>query len=198
MMSPNHKTTRQTYDQYADQIAERLWNADVAELCNAFCDLLPPNAAILDVGCGPGRDSDHFNSLGHWSVGMDLSIGMLREAAQRTDGHYFQGDMTAFPIAANSLDAVWMSASLLHLPRSSAPDVLAQVYTILVSGGVLFIALKKGEGEVWQKREGLRFFTFYQEEEIADFLEKAGFDIIKQWTNATPKQEWINVLARKV
>jgi ubiquinone/menaquinone biosynthesis C-methylase UbiE len=197
-MTPERNPTRKTYDQFAEQIAERLWNADVVELCNAFCDLLPPHASILDVGCGPGRDSAHFNSLGHLSVGMDISIGMLREAAQRTDGNYVQGDMTVLPFAPASFDAAWMSASLLHIPRSSATDVLAQVYTILESGGVLFIALKKGEGEVWEEREGLRFFTFYQEEEITGLLKKARFDIIKQWTNATPKQEWINVLARKV
>ena len=196
-MNPDHDTTRQTYDQHAEQIAERLWNVDVAELCDTFCSLLPPKARILDIGCGPGRDSAHFNSIGHWSVGMDLSIGMLLDASRRTPGYYVHGDMTALPFAPYCFDAAWMSASLLHLPRSAAPDVLAQVYAILKPGGVLFIALKKGVGEVWEEREGLRFFTFYQEEGITSLLKKAKFDIIKQWTNSTPKQDWINVLARK-
>ena len=196
-MPPDPNTTRQTYDEHAEQIAERLWNADVAELCAAFCDLLPPNAAILDVGCGPGRDSAHFNSLGHWGVGMDLSIGMLLEAVQRTPGFYVQGDMTALPFTPSSFDAAWVSASLLHLPRDAAPGVLAGVHTILKPRGVLFISVKKGEGEIWEEREGLRFFTFYQDKEVTRLLEKAGFAIEKQWIDTTPKQDWIGALARK-
>lgn len=197
-MTPSPDPTRQTYDQHAEQIAERLWNADVAELCNAFCALLPTGARILDIGCGPGRDTADFNSRAFWAVGMDLSIGMLLEAVQRTSGQFVQGNMTALPFAPDCFDAAWVSASLLHLPRDAAPGVLAGIHTALKSGGVFFMALKEGEGEVWERREGLRLFTFYQSDEVAQLLDQAGFVIIKQWTNSTPKQDWINVLARKV
>jgi SAM-dependent methyltransferase len=190
--------TTETYDQFAAQIAERLWKADVSELSDAFCALIPPNAIILDAGCGPGRDSARFNSLGHWSVGLDLSIGMLLEAVQLSDGDFVQGNMTALPFPPASFDAAWVAASLLHLPRDAAPGVLTEIHTILKPEGLLFLALKKGEGEVWEQREGLRLFTFYQDEEIARLLDQARFAVEKLWTNSTPKQDWINVLARKV
>ena len=190
--------TRDTYDQFAAQIAERFWKIDLTHIWEEFCNLLPTGARILDVGCGPGRDSAHFNSLGNWSVGVDLSIGMLLEAIRRTSGYFVQGDMNALPFHPTSFDAAWVEASLLHLPRSAAPVALAEIHTVLKPDGLLFIALKKGKGEMWEQREGLRFFTFYEDEELAKLLDRAGFALEKLWTDITPKQGWINLLARKV
>ncbi len=89
--------------------------------------MIPPDARILDLGCGAGRDAAVFTGLGHWVAGMDLSMGMLLEANRRAPGSYLQGDMTRLPFAPESFDAAWLNASLLHLPRELAPGVLAGV-----------------------------------------------------------------------
>ena len=35
---------------------------------------LPPTAHVLDIGCGPGRDSEYFASLIASVVGLDLCV----------------------------------------------------------------------------------------------------------------------------
>ena len=41
-------------------------------------------------------------------------------------------------------DAIWASASLLHIPRSSLPEILALVFEALKPGGLHFASYKGG------------------------------------------------------
>ena len=189
--------TTQTYDQFAAQIAERFWQTDLTHIWKEFCALLPAGSRILDVGCGAGRDMAQFRSRGFFVAGMDLSIGMLREAASRAPGAYIAGDMTALPFSRPSFDAAWVNASLLHLPRKAAPGVLTGIHSLLKSSGVLYLSLKEGEGEIWEQREGQRFFTFYQAEEVIRILEQAGFSLLKTWTEPAKSFNWLNSFSRK-
>ena len=62
-----------------DQLAEGYWDGtrdhDVTQNYAAFLDAIEgdPPYSILDLGCGPGRDLNHFRSLGHEAVGLDGS-----------------------------------------------------------------------------------------------------------------------------
>jgi len=189
--------TTETYDQFAAQIAERFWETDLTHIWEEFCDFIPNQWGILDVGCGPGRDAAQFRARGFRVVGMDLSFGMLLEAARRAPGNYIAADMTAMPFNSFSFDAAWANASLLHLPRRAAPGVLAWIHTLLQPGGVLYLSLKQGEGEIWEEREGRRFFTFYQTDEIIQLLEKAGFNLLKIWTEPAESVNWLNTFSKK-
>ena len=198
MSSKDEKeTTRQTYDEYAAGISDRFWDTDLSHIWEAFDAMLPRKARILDLGCGAGRDRAVFTEMGHWVVGVDLSMGMLLEAARRAPGIYLQGDMTCLPFKPASFDAVWMSASLLHIPRDLAPGVLAGVHQVLKPDGVLYLGVKEGEGELWEQREGERFFTFFGVDEIGGLLMGANFQIEWQWVEPTSKQDWINSLVLK-
>jgi ubiquinone/menaquinone biosynthesis C-methylase UbiE len=46
---------------------------------------LPAGAKILDVGCGTGRHAVELARLGYSMTGIDISQGMLREAARAAD-----------------------------------------------------------------------------------------------------------------
>ena len=189
--------TRQTYDQHACQIADRFWAVDLSYLWARFLEMLAPNAQILDLGCGAGRDASHFADRGFSVTGADLSMGMLLEAARRAPGAYLQADMTALPFPSACFDAVWANASLLHLPRELAPGVLTGVFTLLKPRGILYLSLKIGEGAIWEEREGRRFFVYYQTEEVFDLLANAGFTLKQQWTEPAKSFDWLNTISRK-
>ncbi len=196
-MPTNPDPTQQTYDEYAAQIAERFWETELPRAWDAFCARLPEGAMVADLGCGAGRDTGQFTGRGYWTVGMDYSYGMLVQAAQRAPAPYTQGDLRQLPFADVSLDAAWVNASLLHIPRAQAPGVLAEVRRVLKPGGVLYLSLKEGKGEVWEQREGMRFFTFFGVEETRTLLKDAGFTLLEEWIEQTPRVTWINLLARK-
>lgn len=196
-MTVDPDPTTQTYDQFAAQIAERFWETDLTHIWEQFCALLPAGSRVLDVGCGGGRDAAQFRARGFSVVGMDLSFGMLLEANRRAPGSYIAADMTALPLRGSSFDAAWINASLLHLPRAASPGVLTEIHALLKPGGVLYLSLKEGEGEIWEQREGQRFFTFYQAEEVIQLLEQAGFSLLKTWMDPAKSFNWLNSLASK-
>jgi ubiquinone/menaquinone biosynthesis C-methylase UbiE len=188
--------TQETYDTYAALIADRFWETKLPLAWDAFCARLPKGAIVADLGCGAGRDTRQFTGRGFWTAGLDYSFGMLVQASQRAPAPYTQGDLRSLPFADAVLDAAWVNASLLHIPRAQAPGVLAEVRRALKPGGVLYLSLKEGEGEKWERREGDRFFTFFRVEEIHALLADAGFGLLEEWIDHTSKVTWINLLAR--
>ena len=189
--------TRDSYDRNAFQISEGFWQSDLGEMWDDFCQFLRSGAKVVDVGCGPGRDTALFTRRGYWTTGLDYSRGMLQEALQRAPAPYLQGDMRDLPFAANRFDGAWVCASLLHLPREESPRALSEVWRILKPGGIVFLALKEGRGERWDMRKGKRFFTFFQEEEIRNLLASAGFEIVRVSKNSGETADWLNIFAQK-
>ena len=61
------------YEASAAAFREGTWQHDVSQNYEALLSNLEgaPPFAILDVGCGPGRDLAYFRSLGHEAVGVE-------------------------------------------------------------------------------------------------------------------------------
>ncbi len=69
-----------------DRVAEDYWdgtrNHDVSQNYEALLEAIEgePPYAILDLGCGPGRDLRYFRSLGHDVTGLDGSMEFVTMA----------------------------------------------------------------------------------------------------------------------
>lgn len=193
------ETTIQTYDHSATLYADNIWDMSLDRLLDAFVSRLPPGARVLDLGCGPGRDTDHLRARGLDAFGIDLSIGMLQEARRRVTWEFVQGDMRHLPLNTSGLNGVWLSAALLHLPRTDAPQALEEVRRVLKRGGTMFLGVKRGEGEHWQTSKlGQRFFIYYALDEITGLVRAAGFQIIENWESQGSVDMWINIVAEAV
>jgi SAM-dependent methyltransferase len=70
---------------------------------------------VLDVGCGTGALGAHVAAAGYEVVGVDVSPGMLAEAARRGLAGAFAAFSTALPFADNSFDLALTVATLHHL-----------------------------------------------------------------------------------
>ncbi len=162
---------------------------------------LPRGALILDIGCGPGFDTDHFRVSGHRAIGIDHSRGMLRLAGEEYGtGAYVQADMRHLP-CGRSADGIWACASLLHLEREDFPGALSGFGAVLKPGGLLCFSVKAGEGEEWDTRYGSdcrRWFTFWSEADIDGHLRDHDFDILDSEQGRSGGQpSWIRRLARR-
>ena len=191
------RLTRQTYDAYASEHAERFWQASVKESVDAFATLMPARGLILDLGCGAGRDLAAFQERGFRVVGADLSWGLLCEARQRVDSPLVQADMRALPFANNRFDGIWLCASLLHIPRPQAPGVLAGVRRLLGLSSTLFVSVKQGQGEAWHDEQAPRYFTYYEPDEIRQMLAEAELHLDHIWINPAEVNNWIHLIAYK-
>lgn len=206
-MHDNHadqiRRTIAAYDAHAASYAER--NASlvgsVAALLARFVAGLPANARVLDVGCGPGRDAAYLAAQGCRVTGLDLSRGQLLcvpDAVTQAVTGFVQGDMTRLPFAARTFDGLWACASLLHLPRELVPGVLAELRRIAAPDALLYVGMKRGEGERWEPSPvlagELRYFTYYAPDELAALVRAAGFRVDALVVDAM----WVNVFARAV
>ena len=197
------KRTMQTYNQVADQYVERdrrggRWDTP-GESFQRFAPHLKPGAQVLDLGCGPGVETIHFRNAGFHAVGMDFSTGMLQQAREQVGEGFGQADMRQLPLASACFDAVWMQASLLHLPRVDAPRAVGEAYRVLRPGGLYYMSVKQGDGEEYLSNLGgqPRYFIYYQPDEVRQLVTGAGFTIMNQWLNDASEVNWIGVIAAK-
>ena len=67
----------------------------------------------LDIGCGPGVNSEVLQQRASHYVGMDLAVGMLQQAQQRLPAlHWVQGDMEHLPLAPASVHTLYANLAL--------------------------------------------------------------------------------------
>ena len=161
---------------------------------------------VLDCGCGSGVQSKLLFEKGLEVVGLDLSLRMINEAKKRVpEAKFVVGDMTKMEFTDEAFDGVYARASLLHVPKNLIPKVLRSINKILKDGGILYLALKEGEGEgeVVDERFGKkvrRFFSFFKTAEIKKLLSQSGFKIVSlvRHKRHVTSQPWLQILAAKI
>lgn len=201
-MKDKTEITRETYGQVAPIYAQvsAVMGENLIAYAEKFINLLEPEAHILDVGCGPGRDMAWFESHNINVTGVDYTQAMLEIARTQVRGPLMQADMRKMPFAAHSFDGIWCNASLLHLPKTDSPAALLEFKRILKPARMLFLAVQEGEGENLETRnvygENQRFFARYSLPEMTGMLEIAEFEILEYSTHETRDRIWIRFLAR--
>jgi SAM-dependent methyltransferase len=111
-----------------------------------FGALLAPGMTLLDLGCGPGRDSAYWTAQGLKTVGVDLSPRMIELARAAYPALDFRvHDALELPSLELTFDAAWMAYMLLHLPAAAAPRALEGLAGRLKEGAPLFIETAVGE-----------------------------------------------------
>ncbi|MEV1066048.1 class I SAM-dependent methyltransferase [Streptomyces sp. NPDC050263] len=197
------KKTVKSYDLRAEKYAARFKKADLSTHRQRFLNSLPNrNGWVLDVGCGAGRDCEALRREGVRVAGCDLSHGLLKIAhAQSPSTPLIQSDFRALPFEDMSFFGLWSCASLVHLSTGQAARTLAEFRRVLKPGGILFVAVRHGTGEGWEKchEVGDRWFHLYSEAEVSNALDSSGYEILS--TTAEPGMSgsmWINSHARRI
>jgi len=100
---------RERFDSYAPRYMNEVFTADSVREVKFLVEVLdvPAGARILDVGCGTGRHVVELARPGYRVTGLDLSAGMLAEAAEAAEAageagveiELVQAGVTAFSCA---------------------------------------------------------------------------------------------------
>ena len=75
-------TTLDYYDKNAQAFVEGSKDADMGEHYRHFLKYLSEGASILDLGCGSGRDTAYFRSIGFTVTPVDGSREICRLAEE--------------------------------------------------------------------------------------------------------------------
>ena len=150
---PNYDTTPQTYicrlfDHYAPHfdpsLAQLHYGAPtiIAERLAAMiaCE---GNLNILDAGCGTGLCAPLLRPFAAHLVGVDLSAGMLQEAAKRElYDELVQADLAAYMAARSSVFDVVVACDVL-VYHGRLDDVVTAATTALKPGGRILFTLER-------------------------------------------------------
>ena len=132
-----------------------------------------PPFAILDFGCGPGRDLKRFAELGHVAVGLEGATRLAAMARSYSGCEVWQQDFLGLDLPAAHFDGVFANAALFHVPSQELPRVLLQLHATLKPGGVLFTSNPRGQNEEgWNQG---RYGAFHDLAAWRRYLTGAGF-----------------------
>jgi len=190
-MEVSRSDVRDTYGEIAEHFAatrEYPWPEVTEFLADA-----PPGDLGLDVGCANGRHLDALADRTDCVCGVDLSRPLLALAAERTpardDVTLVQGDATALPITADSVDVALYVATLHHLPTASARRAsLAELARVLAPESRALVSVWSVEHDRFDRETGFdatvdwtlpdgdivsRFYHIYAREEFVTALEES-------------------------
>jgi|GEM_PF-3018678 len=194
------------YERNADAYAAKFDNFDLSELRAKFKAAVQNDASkreslygqgapkLLEAGCGTGRDVAAFIRDGFAVTAFDVSPAMGRKCNRRIRELRSNPDPQIAERAINSVcdektfdevqyrnefDAVWASASLLHLPKRDLPDAIQRLTQSLKLDGVMFMSFKYGIGEA---EFDSRHYSHFRRRELRTTLSKiAGAEVLEVW-----------------
>ena len=190
------------YDGMAEAYRHGTADHDVSQNIAALLDAIEGEApyAILDLGCGPGRDLLAFTALGHEVVGLDGAAELVALARAETDCTVLLQDFLALDLPAAQFDGIFANASLFHVPSSQIARVLGELAAALKPGGVLFCSNPRGDNqEGWV---GGRYGCFWDLATWRALVTGAGFSELHHYYRppGRPRHEqpWLATVWRKV
>ena len=131
-----HQMDTRYYDAEAVEYDGSRGGVERARAAAAAIDaLVPAGGRCLDVAGGTGIVSAELAAQGRSVFVMDLSAGMLDQAAARLPGRVLQADATALPVADGSVDLVTVIWMLNVVPGEVVDAVLAESARVLAPGG---------------------------------------------------------------
>jgi SAM-dependent methyltransferase len=190
--------------QHYDERAEEFWRGtrghdvsqNIAALLN-YIEATPPYA-ILDLGCGPGRDLKAFRDLGHAPVGLDGSARFV-EMARKAGFEVWEQNLLALDLPVSRFDGVFANAVLFHVPSQELPRVLSELHASLRPRGVLFTSNPRGDNEEgWNQG---RYGAYFDFETWRGFVGSTGFVELTHYYRPTGlprvQQPWLASVWRK-
>lgn len=137
--------TLQFYRRNAEAYSQREITSRHARLTR-FLGVLPPDAAILELGCGAGGDSAEMIARGFDVTPTDGSPELAVLASRRL-GRPVATLLFHELDAVEAYDGVWANACLLHVPRDDLSTILSLIYRALRPGGAFYASYKSGDGD---------------------------------------------------
>lgn len=176
---------------------------------------LPPEAQVLDLGCGTGRPiAMHIVHRGYRVVGVDQSRGMLDIAKTVVPAAKFiHSDMVDVQLADKFAAAIAWD-SIFHVERKHHPAIFRKLANSLAQGGRLLLSVGGSDADASVEDsssvdlagvEGFTsemfghtfFYSGYEPKITRGLLEAEGFEIEVLEVDDPSSRGHIAVIARK-
>lgn len=204
--TPAGLKTLQAYESMVgayDLEAQRFWRKFPPGFINTYRSYLPPNSRVLNIGSGPGWDSQLLAQAGLEVICLDASTNMTLLSHDRGFTSV-QADFRRIPFEKGSFKGAWAYTSLIHVPKTEFVQALAEIRETLVPDGILGLGMLRGNSEHFSLSYGLsnpRYTAYYTKPELINALTFAGFELVdyeKMQRVGTKTGTYHNIIARRL
>jgi cyclopropane fatty-acyl-phospholipid synthase-like methyltransferase len=209
-LNPSFKRVVETgYDRVAERYlaSKDLEDPTTLAALEELARELPPDAAVLDLGCGAGVPATGWLARRFAVTGVDFSAKQLELARRNApSASFIKADMTDLDFAPETFDAVVALQSIIHVPRTEHPALLENIRRWLKPGGTFLATLSVGEWEGeerdWEGWGAAMRWSHYDREVNLKMLRETGFEVASAEARTGrgtggDEETWLWVLARK-
>ncbi|MBI2012074.1 class I SAM-dependent methyltransferase [Candidatus Daviesbacteria bacterium] len=208
-MALDHATTIEAYSD--PQVAQRyardyslFWRDFPNEIFTDFAEGIPQGSEVLNVGSGPGYESERLRELGLRVVCFDASAPMLEMTRER-GFESIQGDFMNFPDFGRRFAGIWAFTSIgTHLPHRMLPHVLRQIRGFTTGDAVLAVGVLQSRARGRRKVGGIsrtygdeRLISYYTEGEILDILSRCAYEPQATYQHDYFGHQYLTAIANK-
>lgn len=166
-----------------------------------FISLVQPPARVLQIGCSTGHDT-MFLANKYSVTALDKSKDALEITRLENPGVDLKlVDIIEFPAGENVYKGIWSRDVLHHIEGDKLPGVYEKLAKALVPGGILFMIVRKGQGEgtevdVEAGKEVQKYYHYFSEAELLQRAEAVGLELVRI-EQVTRSHEWLVGVFRK-
>ena len=159
-----------------------------------FCQEVPNNGKILDVGCGDGFHLNLLRKYGKksWTLaGIDMDKRAI-EMAEKSGLVVHQGSVESIDLPPNTYDLAFTIQTIEHVEKPD--EVLKGIYKLLKPGGRLVIVTDNTDSldfkffkkKYWGGYHFPRHWNLFNKSSLSKLAQKTGFEVDLIATQVSP------------
>ncbi len=205
-----YKETFETWNKVASLYEEKFMDLDIYdETYDLVCHLLPAQAKLFEIGCGPGNITRYLlNHRPDLDIhGIDIAPKMIELAKKNNPTAYFSRmDTRNIDQLTTKYDAIICGFILPYLSDSDHVKLISDSKDLLNNNGLIYISFYAGDpkqsGFVTGSTGDRSYFYYHDLKELERNLVDQQFKIIKRYSvdyqkSATEKETHTILLAKK-
>jgi SAM-dependent methyltransferase len=154
---------------------EKTISIDPSSFLAPLAQRLPPEAFVLDVGCGSGRDLLWMKKRGFDVIGFERSPGLAELARGNAGCEVIEGDFETYDFSSIFVDGVILVGALVHIPHEKFPKIFVNITSAISKNGSVLITLKQGAGD--RADADGRIFYLWQDPKARELFDDLGFNV---------------------
>lgn len=182
MTDPRTALVGAGYDAIADRFLEwrdRIVGDPRAWWRDQLTTRLRNDARVLELGCGAGVPDTRELAKRFRVTGVDISARQIdRARAAVPEAEYIVADFSVLELEPATYDAVASFYVFNHVPRELLPDLLTNIRSWLVPGGLLLTAFGTTDNPGWTGEwlGAPTLFSSFPPETNSRLVDEAGFE----------------------
>jgi SAM-dependent methyltransferase len=141
-------------------------------------ELLVPGSFILELGSAHGRDANYIESKGFTVDRSDAAEAFVKYLQkQGRKARYLDALKGGY---GGPFDMVYANSVLLHFTSREMVRVFKSTRNALNPEGLFVFSVKVGDGSGWKtsKLRDARYFTYWREKALREFIEAQRYEVI--------------------